>query len=509
MKKKLSLALVVLMIATMFTVFTVGGSAEDGYTLVNGLLTVTKDLDGSTLEDYPWNDKRAEITKVVVSDGVTKVGQRSFSKMENLTEVTFGKDVKELGADAMSYNEKLETITFTAPVETIGQGIVFSTMNIKTVNLYGQTKEQFVAIATATAYNFKSNGGMETGFDTANFVVKGDVTDSAVKLTITPKYGKIENWSDKTWFIVGGTDGMVENLRTALYGDAKTLNLKVTIVDETESKTYVIPQYFFDNTTNEVYMDSKGQTFLRIAVCEYGIIPDKTHTYTVSLEFTDVVTGATKFYGTSAKGAFSESTNASFKADGAIIPDTIPHPLPVDLTASFGKIENYGGKTLFIVGGLSKDVLTKMSDGTYVVKAVITDEIDKKTYTISNYDFAGTGALEADAGNSLFRLSACDYGIVPVDGHKYTIELEITEKETGKLVLTGASAEGAFDEGNEDFKAKGAIIPETVRGYYDEYEQTPPVDPNGPSTGDATVIIAALAVVALFGTAVIVKKVHD
>lgn len=329
MKKHLSFALVVLMVATMFTVFTVGSSAEDGYTFVNGVLTVTADLESDEAA-YPWHAKRAEVTKVVVADGVTKVGHHAFAHMDNLTDVTFGKDVKELGADAMSYNEKLETITFTAPVETIGQGIVFGTINIKTVNLYGQTKEQFVAIATATAYNFKSNGGMETGFDTANFVVKGDVTDSAVKLTITPKYGKIENWSDKTWFIVGGTDGMVENLRTALYGDAKTLNLKVTIVDETESKTYVIPQYFFDNTTNEVYMDSKGQTFLRIAVCEYGIIPDKTHTYTVSLEFTDVVTGATKFYGTSAKGAFSESTNASFKADGAIIPDTIPHPLPVD-----------------------------------------------------------------------------------------------------------------------------------------------------------------------------------
>ena len=52
MKKTVSLALVVLMIAAMFSVFTLASSADDDYTLADGVLTVKADIECNTKE-YP------------------------------------------------------------------------------------------------------------------------------------------------------------------------------------------------------------------------------------------------------------------------------------------------------------------------------------------------------------------------------------------------------------------------------------------------------------------------
>ena len=89
MKKTVSLALVVLMVAAMFSVFTLASSADDDYTLADGVLTVKADIECNT-EEYPWHANRAEVTKVVVADGVTKVGHHAFTLMENLTEIIGG-----------------------------------------------------------------------------------------------------------------------------------------------------------------------------------------------------------------------------------------------------------------------------------------------------------------------------------------------------------------------------------------------------------------------------------
>lgn len=325
MKKTVSLALVVLMIAAMFSAFALASSADDGYTFADGVLTVKADIECNT-EEYPWHANRAEVTKVVVADGVTKVGHHAFTQMENLTEITFGKDATVFGNDAFSGCPNLKTVTFNAPVTSIGQGIAYNSKAIETVNLYNQSEEAFKTLAAVKAYNLASNGGISTGFDTCTYVVKGNVSDEVIKLEVAPSpFGQYENWpaneTAKTWFLVGGTTKAITDKLT---GEGKTLNMKVTIVDETEGKTYVIPKYFFDTPAREIYSDTNGNNFVRIAVCEYGIIPDATHAYTVSLEFSDVATGKVKYAGTSAVGAFNKPS-ASFTEP--IIPDPIPHPL--------------------------------------------------------------------------------------------------------------------------------------------------------------------------------------
>ena len=490
MKKTVSLALVVLMIAAMFSVFTLASSADDDYTLVDGVLTVKADIECNTNE-YPWHANRADVTKVVVADGVTKAGHHAFTLMENLTEITFGKDCTVFGNDAFSGCPNLKTVTFNAAVTSIGQGIAYNSKAIETVNLYNQSEEAFKTLAAAKPYNLASNGGISTGFDTCTYVVKGDVADEVIKLAVAPSpYGQYENWpaneTAKTWFLVGGTSKAITDKLT---GEGKTLNMKVTVVDEIEGKTYVIPKYFFDTPAREIYSDG---TFLRIAVCEYGIIPDATHAYTVSLEFSDVATGKVKYAGTSAVGAFNKPS-ATFTEP--IIPDPIPHPqvpeaTKIKIVGKYGNWENWGGSpnkgdqeavTQLLVGitdeaGATIDLAI---DETLTWKVTISAGDTSKTITMN----PATKAL----AYQLYRFETClcegEDQFVPVKGTEYTVKIEVYEGETLKYESDAVSGFTC---------PMDPIVPAPVN---------PPVD-----TGDATALIVVLSLVAMIGTALVVSK---
>ncbi len=486
MKKTVSLALVVLMIAAMFSVFTLASSADDDYTLADGVLTVKADIECNT-EEYPWHANRAEVTKVVVADGVTKVGHHAFTLMENLTEITFGKDATVFGNDAFSGCPNLKTVTFNAPVTSIGQGIAYNSKAIETVNLYNQSEEAFKTLAAAKPYNLASNGGISTGFDTCTYVVKGNVSDEVIKLAVAPsRFGQYENWpadeTAKTWFLVGGTSKAITDKLT---GEGKTLNMKVTVVDETEGKTYVIPKYFFDTPAREIYSDG---TFVRIAVCEYGIIPDATHAYTVSLEFSDVATGKVKYAGTSAVGAFNKPS-ATFTEP--IIPDPIPHPqvpeaTKIKIVGKFGNWENWVNSpnkgdaeavTQLLVG-ITDEAGKKIDiDASLTWKLTISADGTSKTITLS----PATKALDYD----LYRFETClgegENQFVPVKGTDYTVKIEVYEGETLKYESDAVSGFTC---------PMDPIVPAVV---------TPP-------TGDTTAVIVVLAVVAMIGTALVVSK---
>ena len=486
MKKTVSLALVVLMIAAMFSVFTLASSADDDYTLADGVLTVKADIECNT-EEYPWHANRAEVTKVVVADGVTKVGHHAFTLMENLTEITFGKDATVFGNDAFSGCPNLKTVTFNAPVTSIGQGIAYNSKAIETVNLYNQSEEAFKTLAAAKPYNLASNGGLSTGFDTCTYVVKGNVSDEVIKLAVAPSlFGQYENWpadeTAKTWFLVGGTSKAITDKLT---GEGKTLNMKVTVVDETEGKTYVIPKYFFDTPAREIYSDG---TFVRIAVCEYGIIPDATHAYTVSLEFSDVATGKVKYAGTSAVGAFNKPS-ATFTEP--IIPDPIPHPqvpeaTKIKIVGKFGNWENWVNSpnkgdaeavTQLLVG-ITDEAGKKIDiDASLTWKLTISADGTSKTITLS----PATKALDYD----LYRFETClgegENQFVPVKGTDYTVKIEVYEGETLKYESDAVSGFTCPID---------PIVPAVV---------TPP-------TGDTTAVIVVLAVVAMIGTALVVSK---
>ena len=83
-------------------------------TLDNGVLTVagtgampvlndsTDAVSGTQIQPYPWAGWKGSVNKIVISDGITGVGSKSFIAWENVTEVELGKDVETIGAGALA-----------------------------------------------------------------------------------------------------------------------------------------------------------------------------------------------------------------------------------------------------------------------------------------------------------------------------------------------------------------------------------------------------------------------
>ena len=159
--------------------FTAGAEASGtwengGWTFNGGMLTVygkgaMPDFRGRE-DERPWADFADKITRVVIGYGVTNVGSSAFTHCDNLVTVICGKDVSTLGMDAFSYDGSLKNIVFHGPIASIAQGTVYSSFNIEMVKLTGQSKDQFLAIASVKPYNDSYASAEIIGEDTADTV---------------------------------------------------------------------------------------------------------------------------------------------------------------------------------------------------------------------------------------------------------------------------------------------------------------------------------------------------
>ncbi len=67
----------------------------------------------------PWYGSHLEITEVIVEEGVTKIGDNAFLRLENMTKVTLPKSLKEISLRAFASCYKLESINLPEGLETI------------------------------------------------------------------------------------------------------------------------------------------------------------------------------------------------------------------------------------------------------------------------------------------------------------------------------------------------------------------------------------------------------
>jgi len=93
----------------------------------DGLLTIS---GSGTMRNYtqvsgqgaPWYSRAASVKKVVISSGVTSIGDVAFSGCSNLTQVSIPGSVTYIGDLAFQNCSSLTSVTIPGSVSTIGIG---------------------------------------------------------------------------------------------------------------------------------------------------------------------------------------------------------------------------------------------------------------------------------------------------------------------------------------------------------------------------------------------------
>ena len=119
------------------------------YTLSFGTLTISGNgamRSFGKKTELPWYEYRNEIKKVVVSEGITLIGNYAFAECENLKDVSLSSTVKTVGVCAFSRNTALLDIDL-SNVGKIGKYAFNNCSSLKNAILSENVE------ADATAFN--------------------------------------------------------------------------------------------------------------------------------------------------------------------------------------------------------------------------------------------------------------------------------------------------------------------------------------------------------------------
>ena len=85
--------------------------------------------------NQPWYSFADKITKIVINDGVTYIGEYAFCKCENLTSITMSGSVTEIGCYAFAFCIGLTSLTIPYGVTTIDVGAFGALLYLTTVTI--------------------------------------------------------------------------------------------------------------------------------------------------------------------------------------------------------------------------------------------------------------------------------------------------------------------------------------------------------------------------------------
>ena len=83
-------------------------------------LTGKGSMDNMDYYDQPWNEYKEEIKKVIVSNGITSIGNNSFAGFYNIKSVVLPQSVTEIGSNAFS-GTSIKKIKLSKKTEYIGE----------------------------------------------------------------------------------------------------------------------------------------------------------------------------------------------------------------------------------------------------------------------------------------------------------------------------------------------------------------------------------------------------
>ena len=110
------------------------------WTLSNGTLTI---FGTGTMADYsadngqnpPWYDNRTSVTSVVISDGITRIGNYAFFECENLTSVNMAEGVNAVGFRAFYGCLNLSEIALPQSLQDIETGAFFGCVRLRNLTI--------------------------------------------------------------------------------------------------------------------------------------------------------------------------------------------------------------------------------------------------------------------------------------------------------------------------------------------------------------------------------------
>lgn len=103
----------------------------------------TDAVSSTQCSNYPWVNWKESVEKIVIGDGITGVGAKSFIAWPNVSEVALGKDVATIGAGAFAQLKKCSTFTVDSQNTffKVDNGILYSS-DMSKLYYYPITKEE-------------------------------------------------------------------------------------------------------------------------------------------------------------------------------------------------------------------------------------------------------------------------------------------------------------------------------------------------------------------------------
>jgi len=113
------------------------GSAKWSIDISKGVLTISGTGSVSNMEEgkAPWSKYAYLISKIVVSEGITGIGDYAFSQMSNITSVSLPNTLHSMGQYAFGRCISLEEVTLPANVKELGEGVFSCCASLTSLDL--------------------------------------------------------------------------------------------------------------------------------------------------------------------------------------------------------------------------------------------------------------------------------------------------------------------------------------------------------------------------------------
>lgn len=229
---------------------TITASAEPIGTWTSGSCTLTLDDTGTltvsgngAMDNYtdefgdktvPWYDVRNSVTSVVISDGVTKIGDYAFYNFNILTSLSIADTVTNIGEWAFGNCGSLNTIAIPSSITSIGSFAFYSSAvdRIRKVTFIRPESERSLTVANSafqySAKLFYSDGGNyslfedDTEMELTGESYKGDKLNGKTLTWKLPIFSITDNSVNGS--VTASVDG--SNVTEAEVGDTVTLTVK-------------------------------------------------------------------------------------------------------------------------------------------------------------------------------------------------------------------------------------------------------------------------------------------